>query len=101
MDLHPPTPAASQLSTPAPAHSQTGFFSQEKEKAMAPATGTGLVFTLPYRMLFAVVTMETVAIYDKQRAGPLLLTRLHYDEFTDMAWCVPCLCVADVLCVIY
>ena len=92
MDLRPPTPAASQPSTPAPAHSQSGFFSQsqEKEKEKAPATGTGSVFALPYRMLFAVVTMDTDAIYNTQQAAPLcLLTKLHYDEFTDMTWCVP------------
>ncbi|EDR10655.1 chromatin assembly complex 1 subunit B/CAC2 [Laccaria bicolor S238N-H82] len=47
----------------------------------------GSVFALPYRMLFAVVTMDTVAIYDTQQAGPVcLLTKLHYDEFTDMTW---------------
>jgi len=31
--------------------------------------------------------MDTVAIYDTQQAGPVcLLTKLHYDEFTDMTW---------------
>lgn len=48
---------------------------------------TGSVFALPYRMLFAVATMDTIAIHDTQQAGPLcLLTKLHYDEFTDMTW---------------
>ena len=48
------------------------------------------MFALPYRMLFAVVTMDTVAIYDTQQAAPLcLLTKLHFDEFTDMTRCVP------------
>ena len=57
---------------------------------MHPVTpSTGSVFALPYRMLFAVVTMDTVAIYDTQQSGPIcLLTKLHYDEFTDMTWCV-------------
>ena len=40
-------------------------------------------------MLYAVATMDTVMIYDTQQAGPVcLLTKLHYDEFTDMSWCV-------------
>ena len=31
--------------------------------------------------------MDTVSIYDTQQAGPVcLLTKLHYDEFTDMSW---------------
>lgn len=68
-----PTPAASKSSTPAP----------------IPTPHAGSVFSLPYRMLFAVVTMDTVAIYDTQQAGPVcMLTKLHYDEFTDMTWYV-------------
>lgn len=50
---------------------------------------SGSVFALPYRMLYAVLTMDTVTIYDTQQAGPVcLLTKLHYDEFTDMSWFV-------------
>lgn len=68
--LRPPTPAASKPGTPAP--------------TMTP---TASVFALPYRMLYAVATMDTVMIYDTQQAGPVcLLTKLHYDEFTDMSW---------------
>ena len=49
---------------------------------------TASIFSLPYRMLFAVVTMDTVSIYDTQQAGPVcMLTKLHYDEFTDLTWC--------------
>jgi chromatin assembly factor 1 subunit B len=49
---------------------------------------TGSVFALPYRMLYAVLTMDSVAIYDTQQSPPLcLLTKLHYDEFTDATWC--------------
>jgi chromatin assembly factor 1 subunit B len=74
--LRPPTPAASKPSTPVP-HSHNSYGNST----------TGSVFALPYRMLFAVVTMDTVAIYDTQQAGPVcMLTKLHYDEFTDMTW---------------
>ena len=45
------------------------------------------VFNLPYRMMFAVATHDTVAIHDTQQATPIcLLSKLHYDSFTDMAW---------------
>lgn len=55
----------------------------------SPPSGSGSVFALPYRMLYAVLTMDTVTIYDTQQAGPVcLLTKLHYDEFTDMSWFV-------------
>lgn len=69
---HPPTPSlSSKPSTP----------------AVPAAPSAGSVFALPYRMLYAVLTMDTVAIYDTQQASPVcLLTKLHYDEFTDMTW---------------
>lgn len=72
--LRPPTPMTSRGGTP----------------AIPPTpTPTGSIFSLPYRMLYAVATMDTVAIYDTQQAGPVcLLTKLHYDEFTDMTWYV-------------
>ena len=76
-----PTPASSKPPTP----------------VSVPPPITGSVFALPYRMLFAVVTMDTVAIYDTQQAGPVcLLTKLHYDEFTDMTWCAqPCIILIE------
>jgi chromatin assembly factor 1 subunit B len=68
MDGHPP---AHPASVPAPPPS---------------ATPAG-VFALPYRMLFAIATMDTITIHDTQQAGPVcMFTKLHYDEFTDMAW---------------
>ena len=76
MDLRPPTPAASKPPTPNPG-------------TQTPTRNSNSVFALPYRMLFAVVTMDSVAIYDTQQAGPVcLLTNLHYDEFTDTTWYV-------------
>ncbi|KAI0357740.1 WD40 repeat-like protein [Trametes cingulata] len=70
--MRPPTPAASKPPSPIP---------------IITPTPTASVFSLPYRMLYAVATMDTVMIYDTQQAGPVcLLTKLHYDEFTDMTW---------------
>jgi chromatin assembly factor 1 subunit B len=86
LDLRPPTPAASKPSTPVPSHIQTPQ-SQPLTGHASNAPQTGSLFALPYRLLFAVVTMDTVAIYDTQQASPIcLLTKLHYDEFTDLAW---------------
>ncbi|KAK0499902.1 WD40 repeat-like protein [Armillaria luteobubalina] len=77
--LRPPTPAASKPGTPI----HVGAVGSGNSVASA----SNSVFALPYRMLFAVVTMDTVAIYDTQQAGPVcLLTKLHYDEFTDASW---------------
>ncbi|KAJ7724001.1 hypothetical protein B0H16DRAFT_1736948 [Mycena metata] len=60
------SPAASKPSTPS-----------------SPAPGHA---TLPYHMLYAVVTMDAVAIYDRQSGPVCLLTKLHCAEFTDLAW---------------
>ncbi|KAJ7837933.1 WD40-repeat-containing domain protein [Mycena leptocephala] len=62
----PPTPAASKPGTPAPVYAGT-----PASLSVTPNTSTGSVFALPYRMLYAVVTMDTVAIYDTQQAGPV------------------------------
>jgi chromatin assembly factor 1 subunit B len=68
-------------------------------RPVTPGTGTGInaengagaatasVFNLPYRMMFAVATQDTVAVHDTQQAGPVcLMAKLHYDSFTDLAW---------------
>lgn len=63
--------------------------SSQSQSAHTPATpaSSGSVFALPYRMLFAVATMDTITVHDTQQAGPIcLFTKLHYDEFTDMTW---------------
>ncbi len=79
VDAKPPTPAASKPPTPAP--SIVGASSHTS------TASTGSVFASPYRMLFAVVTMDTLTIYDTQQSSPFcLLTKLHYDEFTDVSW---------------
>lgn len=45
------------------------------------------VFTLPYRMMFAVATQDTIILYDTQQLQPLgLVSNLHYSAFTDVAW---------------
>lgn len=75
---HPPKPSSSNVSA-----------SSKTSMPVASSSPSGSVFALPYRMLYAVLTMDTVTIYDTQQAGPVcLLTKLHYDEFTDMSWYV-------------
>ncbi|KAJ7754767.1 hypothetical protein B0H16DRAFT_1886478 [Mycena metata] len=76
-DLHvrrPPTPAASTPSTPAPGDAS----SSSAPPSSMPAL-TGSVFALPCRMLYAVVTMDAVAIYDTQQVAKVcLLTKRVY-----------------------
>ncbi|KAA1474538.1 WD40 repeat-like protein [Dentipellis sp. KUC8613] len=88
-----PTPLSALpggLTLPSPALSANDSLralSPAISKPSTPAPSNGSVFALPYRMLYAVATMDTVAIYDTQQAGPIcMFTKLHYDEFTDMSW---------------
>ncbi|KAI0088366.1 WD40-repeat-containing domain protein [Irpex rosettiformis] len=96
---HAPAPSSSivapspRIAIPSPALSAIDSIppitplSKPATPGIAPSYGPSAVFALPYRMLYAVATMDTIAIYDTQQAGPIcMLTKLHYDEFTDMSW---------------
>lgn len=59
----------------------------EIKDASAEDTPSASVFKLPYRMMFAVATQDTVVLYDTQQAGPIaMFANLHYASFTDVAW---------------
>lgn len=75
------------LPSPSPAlGGESALTATPSSASAAPPTS---VFALPYRMLFSVATMDTITIHDTQQAGPVcMFTKLHYDEFTDMAWYV-------------
>jgi len=81
-----PTPAPS-LHMPSPTLSATDSLPPPTPAPVPPSSTATSVFALPYRMLFAVATMDTITIHDTQQAGPVcMFTKLHYDEFTDMTW---------------
>ncbi|KEP47025.1 chromatin assembly complex protein [Rhizoctonia solani 123E] len=87
----PPSPAPSNVSmsgpgsVPATPNSGPKTLPLSADGPTKPTTNS--VFALPYRMLFAVATQDTVMIYDTQQAGPIcMFTNLHYSSFTDMAW---------------
>ena len=45
------------------------------------------VFKLPYRMVYAVATLNTVHLYDTQRLESLaVIGQIHYANLTDMSW---------------
>ena len=49
-------------------------------------TATSL-FSLPYRMVYAIATQDSVLIYDTQQHTPLCaISNLHYATFTDLTW---------------
>lgn len=77
-----------QLSTDGVDVPLSGSAATEEESTPSSARPKSL-FDLPYRMVYAVATLDSVYLYDTQQAGPLaMLGNLHYAPFTDLTWCV-------------
>ncbi|GAA5888549.1 hypothetical protein JCM16303_004253 [Sporobolomyces ruberrimus] len=50
-------------------------------------TTTRSLFDLPYRMVYAVATLDSVYLYDTQQEAPIcMFGNLHYAPFTDLTW---------------
>ncbi|KAE8440955.1 hypothetical protein EG329_006169 [Mollisiaceae sp. DMI_Dod_QoI] len=53
----------------------------------ASAQGPSMAFSLPYRMIYAVATEDSVLMYDTQQQTPLcVVSNLHCATFTDLSW---------------
>ena len=82
MEPPPPAPLPSPLEHIRPTSSPRPH---ENEQASAP--GPASAFALPYRMIYAVATQDSVLIYDTQQQTPLIVvSNLHYATFTDLTW---------------
>lgn len=83
MEPPPLVPQASEPSGPTPS---------QKPKALEVATdadsqGPTMAFSLPYRMIYAVATEDSVLMYDTQQQTPLcVVSNLHCATFTDLTW---------------
>lgn len=81
------TPARANISLPSPALSASDSVPATPATPSSVSASTSSMFGLPYRMLYAVATTDSVTVHDTQQAGPIcMLSKLHYDEFTDVAW---------------
>ncbi|KAI5077426.1 hypothetical protein GOP47_0007250 [Adiantum capillus-veneris] len=61
-------------------------YSNIEQKTEKDSNDTG-VFKLPYRLVFAVATLNSLYVYDTQSRHPLaLLAGIHYAAITDIAW---------------
>ncbi|GAO17193.1 hypothetical protein UVI_02031300 [Ustilaginoidea virens] len=53
----------------------------------ASTPGPKPAFALPYRMVYAVATQDSVLLYDTQQKTPIcVVSNLHCATFTDLAW---------------
>lgn len=91
----PKSPSASFMEPPplVPQTSDsTGRASSPKLKASegemhVSTQGPSVAFSLPYRMIYAVATEDSVLMYDTQQQTPLcIVSNLHCATFTDLTW---------------
>ena len=46
-----------------------------------------LDFSLPYRIVFAVATEDSILLYDTQQQQPFAyISNVHYHQLSDVAW---------------
>ncbi|KAG4413406.1 hypothetical protein IFR04_013465 [Cadophora malorum] len=91
-----PEPAVQSIMEPPPFLPQTdpsGPTSSPKPKPLevdtnsSATTGPTMAFSLPYRMIYAVATEDSVLMYDTQQQTPLcIVSNLHCATFTDLTW---------------
>jgi chromatin assembly factor 1 subunit B len=94
-----PEPVVSAKGSPTPSvmepprllpHDSSGPTSDGKRlevETSAASPGPPMAFSLPYRMIYAVATQDSVLLYDTQQQTPLcVVSNLHCATFTDLTW---------------
>lgn len=84
-----PPPLISQSSNDIPLNSASTPTSIPKKEVetTADTPGPPMAFSLPYRMIYAVATQDSVLLYDTQQQTPIcIVSNLHFATFTDLTW---------------
>lgn len=90
--LSKPSPAPSVMEPPPPPTTSDTAATPKSLSLDTPATGPSApgpkpAFSLPYRMIYAVATQDSVLIYDTQQQTPIcIVSNLHCATFTDLTW---------------
>ena len=88
--LSQPSPTPSVIKPPPPPAVETSTATSKSlslETGGVQAPGPKPVFALPYRMVYAVATQDSVLLYDTQQHTPIcVVSNLHCATFTDLAW---------------
>lgn len=89
-----PSPATSFMEPPPPppAAVEASAAGQKDSKPDTASTTPGPkpAFALPYRMVYAVATQDSVLLYDTQQNTPIcIVSNLHCATFTDLTWYGP------------
>lgn len=84
--LSKPSPAPSVMDPPPPPSSEPMGRTLSTDTT-STSTGPKPAFSLPYRMVYAVATQDSILIYDTQQQTPIcIVSNLHCATFTDLAW---------------
>lgn len=89
--LAKPSPAPSVMEPPPPpASAEASTSTSTKNLSLETSVqgqGPKSVFALPYRMVYAVATQDSVLLYDTQQHTPIcVVSNLHCATFTDLTW---------------
>ncbi|KAK4183218.1 putative chromatin assembly factor [Podospora australis] len=89
--LTKPSPAPSVMEPPPPPGSVEASNPSSKilslETTGVQSQGPKPAFSLPYRMIYAVATQDSVLLYDTQQHTPIcVVSNLHCATFTDLTW---------------
>lgn len=86
-DMEPPPPPTSvPADTPSSTTKSSGT---EPANSSSTAPSPKPAFALPYRMIYAVATQDSVFLYDTQQQTPVcVVSNLHCATFTDLSWYV-------------
>ncbi|PSR87432.1 putative chromatin assembly factor 1 subunit B [Coniella lustricola] len=85
--LSKPSPAPSVMEPPPPPSSAESSAKTLNTDATSAAPGPKSAFALPYRMVYAVATQDSILIYDTQQQTPIcIVSNLHCATFTDLTW---------------
>ncbi|TLD17172.1 uncharacterized protein PgNI_00253 [Pyricularia grisea] len=84
-----PSPASSVMDPPPPPGGEAVGTAGKplNPEAASASPGPKPAFALPYRMVYAVATQDSVLLYDTQQMTPIcIVSNLHCATFTDLAW---------------
>ncbi|KAI9848939.1 MAG: hypothetical protein M1838_000319 [Thelocarpon superellum] len=84
-------PPPLEMAAPAPTSEPSGSAPTSSPKVDGDhgsvRPGPPPTFALPYRMVYAVATQDSILVYDTQQQIPLcIVSNLHFATFTDLAW---------------
>ncbi|KAK7743584.1 Chromatin assembly factor 1 subunit [Cytospora paraplurivora] len=88
--LSRPSPAPSVMEPPPPPPPSSEPMARSLSAASETTSvtaGPKAAFALPYRMVYAVATQDSILLYDTQQQTPIcIVSNLHCATFTDLAW---------------